>query len=64
MVEIMDLFKLLLATANTTNYYIAGYVVFFLVMTLYLASLVIRYRNLKQEFDLLNDLSSEMEQEA
>ncbi len=42
--------------AETTAYYIAGYAVFFSVMAIYLASLILRWRNLKQEYALLHDL--------
>ncbi|MCJ7700158.1 MAG: hypothetical protein MUO62_01125 [Anaerolineales bacterium] len=49
----MNLFSLLNAPANTSGYYIAGYVIFFTVMVLYLASMVIRSRNLKSEYELL-----------
>jgi hypothetical protein len=42
--------------AETTNYYIAGYVIFFIVISLYLASFFVRNRNLKQEYALLRDL--------
>ncbi len=44
------------APANTTSYMIAGYAVIFGVMAFYLASIVIRFRNLKQEFEILQDL--------
>ena len=49
----MNLFSLLNAPADTGAYYIAGYVVFFTVMVLYLASMVIRSRNLQSEYELL-----------
>ncbi len=55
----MNLFSLLSAPAETTGYYIAGYVIFFLVMGLYLVSLFIRARNLKQEYELLLELDEE-----
>jgi hypothetical protein len=61
MVVTMDFFNLLLTPANTTDYYIAGYGVFFIIMALYLASLIIRYKNLKKEYDLLLSLSTEMD---
>lgn len=41
------------APANTTNYMIAGYIVIFGVILLYMLSLVIRQRNLKQELEIL-----------
>jgi CcmD family protein len=42
--------------ANTLNYMIAGYVVIFGVMLLYLISLSVRRRNLSQELEILEDL--------
>ena len=44
------------APANTLNYMIAGYVVVFLVLGIYLASLVIRYRNLRQDEAMLEEI--------
>ncbi len=44
------------AIPNTTNYMILGYAVIFTVMFIYLVSLVIRQRNLKQDLDLLKEL--------
>jgi hypothetical protein len=55
----MNLFSILNAPVDTTDYYIAGYVVFFTVMSLYLASLFVRDRNLKREYELLVDLEGE-----
>jgi len=55
----MILFSILNAPADTTGYYIAGYVIFFIVMTLYLLSLFLRDRNLKREYELLADLEKE-----
>lgn len=45
--------------ANTLNYMIAGYVVIFSVMTLYLGSLVIRWRNLHQDEQMLEQIEKE-----
>lgn len=42
--------------AQTFNYFIAGYGVIFGVMGLYLASLIIRRRNLLQELKILEDV--------
>ena len=55
----MIIFSLFHAPADTNGYYIAGYAIFFGVMILYLASLFIRNRNLKQEYELLVDLEQE-----
>ena len=42
--------------ANTLNYYILGYAVFFSVSLVYLASLFLRNRNLKQDMQTLEEL--------
>lgn len=42
--------------ANTLNYMLLGYGVIFGIMFLYLASLVVRWRNLKQDEQMLEDL--------
>ena len=41
---------------DTSGYMIAGYVVIFGVMFIYLVSLVVRRRNLKQDLEVLQDL--------
>lgn len=41
--------------AQTLNYMIAGYAVIFGVMGIYLLSLVVRFRNLKQDLDVLSE---------
>jgi hypothetical protein len=41
---------------ETTNYMIAGYTVIFGVMLIYLVSLFMRWRNLKQDAALLQEL--------
>jgi uncharacterized membrane protein YdbT with pleckstrin-like domain len=43
-------------TLETTNYMIAGYAVIFGVMLVYLVSLFVRWRNLKQDAQLLQEL--------
>lgn len=45
--------------ANTLTYMLAGYGVIFGVMFLYLASLIIRWRNLRQDEELLGKLTDE-----
>jgi hypothetical protein len=47
------------APANTVSYMIAGYTVIFSVMVIYLVSLVVRHRNLKQEEQMLEELENE-----
>ena len=44
------------APAQTTGYMIAGYAVIFGVMLVYLASLVMRIRSLKQDLEILEEL--------
>ena len=44
------------APAETTGYMIAGYIVIFGMMLVYLASLVLRKRNLEQDLEVLEDL--------
>jgi hypothetical protein len=41
--------------AETTNYMIAGYAVIFGFMLIYLISLIVRKRNLKQDLELLEE---------
>jgi hypothetical protein len=43
-------------TPDTSEYMIAGYVIAFLVMGLYLASIYIRSRNLKQDMSMLEEM--------
>jgi len=50
---------LLQAPAETTRYMIAGYVVIFGIMFLYILSLIIRSRNLKREMETLKELEQE-----
>lgn len=58
------MFSLLQQTgpAETSAYMIAGYSVIFGVMLIYLISLAIRRRNLKQDLDVLQELEREGEQ--
>jgi len=44
------------ATPDTSGYMIAGYVITFLVMALYVGSIYLRSRNLKQDMTTLNEL--------
>jgi hypothetical protein len=46
------------APANTVNYMIAGYVVIFGVILIYLISLAIRNRNLKQDLEVLEEVEA------
>ena len=42
-------------TPDTSAYMIGGYAVFAVVMTIYLASLYLRTRNLRRDLDMLED---------
>lgn len=42
--------------ANTISYFVAGYVVIFGIMAFYLGSLIVRWRNLKQDEAMLTEL--------
>ncbi len=44
------------ATPDTSAYMIAGYVIAFVVMGLYLASIYLRSRNLKQDMSMLEEM--------
>ena len=44
---------------ETTHYMIAGYAVIFTIMLLYLASLFIRSRNLKQDMQVLQQIEAQ-----
>lgn len=46
------------APAQTTNFMIAGYVVIFGVMLLYIVSLVLRSRNLRRQMVTLKELEN------
>jgi hypothetical protein len=50
--------------ANTVSYMVGGYAVIFGVILIYLASLVLRQRNLKQDERLLAEIDQEKESEA
>jgi hypothetical protein len=50
---------LLQAPAETTRYMIAGYVVIFGIMFLYIISLIIRSRNLKREMETIKELDQD-----
>jgi len=51
------MFEILLQTTPNTNaYMIGGYIVFFVVMGIYLASLVLRRRSLQQDIATLEEL--------
>ena len=55
----MNIFSILQAPADTNGYFIAGYLVFFGVMIIYLASLYFRNRNLQEEYKLLTENDSD-----
>lgn len=43
-------------TPDTSSYMIAGFVLTFLILAVYVASLYIRHRNLKQDMDMLAEM--------
>lgn len=47
------------AIPDTSGYMIAGYTVAFGVMAIYLASIFIRWRNLTQDLEMLENLQAE-----
>jgi hypothetical protein len=47
--------------ANTLSYMIAGYAVIFTVNIVYLASLIIRWRNLRQDQEMLEQMDHDKE---
>jgi len=47
------------APAETTGYMIAGYIVIFGVMLVYLISLMVRNRSLGQDLEVLEDLQQQ-----
>jgi hypothetical protein len=47
---------LLQSTPDTSKYMIAGYAIAFLVMGIYVASIYIRNRNLKQDMSMLEEM--------
>jgi hypothetical protein len=47
------------APADTLNYFIAGYSVIFGVMLVYLISLFVRFRNLRQDEKTLEEMEEE-----
>jgi len=44
------------APADTLTYMIAGYSVIFSIMAIYLVSLIVRWKNLRKDEELLKDL--------
>ena len=44
------------ATPNTSGYMIAGFAITFIVMALYVASIYLRNRNLRQDMTLLEEM--------
>ncbi len=48
-----------LAPPETTNYMIAGYIVIFSVMVIYIASLFLRSRKLEQDIKILDEMEDQ-----
>jgi hypothetical protein len=57
----MDFLSILMQPADTWNYFLMGYAVFFGVMGLYVISYFVRFRNLRRELTLLKELESDNE---
>jgi len=55
----MDLLSILMQPADTWNYFVMGYAIFFSVMGIYVVSYFVRFRNLRRELALLEELESE-----
>ncbi len=53
---LMALFQ---APPDTTGYMIAGFAVFFGVMLVYLVSYFVRFKNLRQDLEVLQEIDSE-----
>lgn len=47
------------APAVTTGYFIAGYAVIFSVMAIYILSIFIRFRNNRQELEILAEIEDQ-----
>ncbi len=45
-------------TPNTFNYMVAGYAIFAVVMSIYIASLVSRWKNLNREHQMLDHIDN------
>jgi len=55
-IMLMSLFQ---APPDTTGYMIAGYAVLFGVMLVYLVSYFVRYKNLKADLEVLQEIENE-----
>jgi hypothetical protein len=51
-------------TPDTSEYMIAGYIISFVVMGLYLASIYIRNRNLRQDISMLEEMEKTAQAEV
>ncbi|HMS00493.1 MAG TPA: hypothetical protein PKK96_01425 [Anaerolineales bacterium] len=51
-------------TPDTSGYMIAGYATTFIILAVYVASLFLRQRNLKQDMDMLAELEKPAEKPA
>ena len=48
------------ATPDTLNYMIAGYVIFAIVMSVYIYSLISRWKNLRREHEMLGEIETKL----
>jgi len=51
-------------TPNTSSYMIAGYTVAFVLIAVYLVSLIVRWRNLRQDYTVLKSIEAEEKEKA
>jgi len=51
-------------TPDTSGYMVVGYAIAFAVMAIYLASLLIRWRNLNRDLEMLADMDKEKKPRA
>ena len=58
----MDLLSIFMQPADTWNYFVMGYAICFSVMGIYLVSYFVRFRNLRRELVLLEELERESEE--
>jgi hypothetical protein len=52
------------ATPNTFNYMVSGYLVFAVLMSVYITSLIIRWNNLKHDQQMLDEIEKQNNQQS
>jgi CcmD family protein len=48
-----------MTTPDTTRYFYSAYAIIFVTLTFYVISLIVRWNNLRNELDALNELEKE-----